>query len=69
MAEFKPIKIAERLTARLDKANAELKALRKRERTARILLTGTLDAIPNYIDGRYDRLLDGIANWLDYTKD
>ena len=53
------------LSEKLEKAAAALKAARKQGRMARSLLTRALDVIPDYTDGRNDRLCDAIGKWLE----
>jgi len=55
----------QKLSEKLEKATAALKAARKQNRMARRLLTRALDVIPDYIDGRNDRLCDAINKWLE----
>lgn len=58
----------EKLTLELVKARQELKEARKQERTMRRLLERSLDAIPWYTDGRYDRLTNAIGTILNVEK-
>ena len=55
----------QKLAEKLEKTAAALKAARKQSRAARRLLTRALDEIPNFIDGRNDRLCDAIGKWLE----
>ena len=57
--------VEQKLTEKLEKANAALKASRKQSRAARRLLTRALDAIPDYMDGRNDLLCNAIGKWLE----
>jgi hypothetical protein len=55
----------QKVSEKFEKATATLKVARKQSRMARRLLTLALDVIPDYIDGRNDRLCDAIGKWLE----
>lgn len=55
----------QKLTEKLEKTVTALKAVRKKNRAARRLLTRALDVIPDFVDGRNDRLCDAIGKLIE----
>ena len=47
----------------------ELANLIASNRQARRLLTAAADKIPDYVDGRNDKLCDAITSWLESTHE
>lgn len=58
-------KSIERLREQRKADLAELKLARQQLRAARKLLERSLDAIPDFVDGRNDRLCNAITKWID----
>ena len=50
---------------KLNKSSDSAKALRKQIAAAEKLLARALDAIPDYMDGRHDKLCNAIDKWIE----
>lgn len=55
----------QRTNEKLERVRNELKQVKKRNRAAYRLLDRALDQLPDFMDGRNDKLCDSIAKWLD----
>lgn len=60
---------AEKDAAAIKQLRADLREANRCLRKARKLLGEALDALPDYVDGRNDKLITKIENWLTQPEE